>query len=74
MKVISRQAEFIEASTQEQTNDPAWFKHRKYQFTYSLCNKIGNISLKTQTELKTLAQNIDHGNRKRKHKKEYPSI
>ena len=29
LKVTSSEIEFIEASTQEQANDPAWFKYRK---------------------------------------------
>lgn len=36
LKVTSSKTEFIEASTQEQGNDPAWFKHRKYRLTASL--------------------------------------
>ena len=30
LKVTPSETEFIEASTQEQANDPAWFKYRKY--------------------------------------------
>ena len=65
LKVTSSETEFIEASTREQANNPAWFKHRKYRFTASLCNKIGDISPKTPKVLKTLAQNIFHGNEKK---------
>ena len=66
MKVASSEIEFIEASTREQTNDPAWFKHRRYRFIAPLSNKIGDTSPKTLTELKTVAQNIVHGNEKTK--------
>ena len=41
-------------------------KHRKYRFTVSLCNKIGDTSPKTPKGLKTLAQNIVHGNEKKR--------
>ena len=47
LKVTSSENEFSEASTREQANDPAGFKHRKYQFTAYLCNKIGDTSPKT---------------------------
>ena len=43
LKLRSSETEFIEASTPEQANDPAWFKHR---FTVSLCNKRGDTSPK----------------------------
>ena len=43
LKVTSSEINFIEASTREQANNPVWFKHWKYQFTASLCNKIGGI-------------------------------
>ena len=64
LKVTSSEIEFIEASTREQANYPVSFKHRRYQFTASLCNKIGNTSPKTPKRLKTLVQNIVHGNEK----------
>ena len=66
LKVTSSEIEFIEVSTQEQANDPAWFKYRKNRFTASLCNKIGDTSRRTPKGLKTLAQNIVHGNEKNK--------
>ena len=68
LKVTSSEIEFIEASTREQANNPAWFKHRKYRFAASLCNKIGDTSPKISKGLKTLAQNIAHGNKKTKKK------
>ena len=46
LKLRSSEIEFIEASTPEQADDPAWFKHRKYRFTVSLCNKRGDTSPK----------------------------
>ena len=73
LKVTSSEIEFIEASTREQANNPAWVKHRKCRFAASLCNKIGNTSPKTPKGLKTLAQNIAHGNKKTK-KTQCPSI
>ena len=66
MKVTSSEIEFIQASTREQANDLAWFKHIKYRFTASLCNKIRDTSPKTPKVLKTLAQNIVHRNKKAK--------
>ena len=47
LKVTSTEIEFIEASIQKQANDPAWFKHRRYQFTASLCSKMDNTLPKT---------------------------
>ena len=73
MKVTSSEIEFIQASTREQANDLAWFKHRKYRFTASLCSKIHDTSPKTPKVLKTLAQNFLHRNKKNK-KKQCPSI
>ena len=64
LKVTSSEIEFTEASTREQANDLAWFKYRGYQFTTSVCNKIGDISPKTAKGLKTLAQSIVHENGK----------
>ena len=64
LKVTSSKIEFTEASTREQANDPAWSKHRKYRYAASLCNKNDNNSPKTLKGLKTLAQNIVHGNEK----------
>ena len=46
LKLRSSETEFIEASTPEQANDPAWFKHKKHRFTVSLCNKRGDTSPK----------------------------
>ena len=68
LKVTSSEIEFIEASTREQANNPAWFKHRKYRFAASLCNKIDDTSPKISKGLKILAQNIAHGNKKNKKK------
>ena len=65
LKVTSSEIEFSEASTREQANDPAGFRHRKYQFTAYLCHKIGDSSPKTPKGLKTSAQNIVHGNEKK---------
>ena len=55
LKVTSSEIEFIKLSTQEEINDPAWFKHSKYRFTASLCIKIGDTSPKTLEKLKTLS-------------------
>ena len=68
LKVTSSEIQFIEASTREQANDPAWFKHRKYRFKASLCNKIGDTSPKSPKGLKTLPQNIVHANKKKEQK------
>ena len=68
LKVTSSEIEFIEASTREQANHQVWFKHRRYWFTASPCNKIGDTSPKTAKGLKTLAQNTVHGNEKSKKK------
>ena len=69
LKKTSSEIEFIEASTGEQANNSAWLKHRKYQFTASLCDEIGDTSPKTPNGLKTSAQNIVHRNEKTKTKK-----
>ena len=55
LKVTSSEIEFIKLSTQEEINDPAWFKHSKHRFTASVCIKIGDTSPKTLEKLKNLS-------------------
>ena len=64
LKEASNEIEFIEASTWEQANDLVLFKHRRYRFTASLCNEIGDTSPKTPKGSRTLAQSVVHGNEK----------
>ena len=62
LKEASNKIEFIEASTWEQANDLVLFKYRRYRFTASLCNEIGDTSPKTPKGQRTLAQSVVHGN------------
>ena len=64
LKEASNEIEFIEASTWEQANDLVLFKHRRYQFTASFCNEIGDTAPKTPKGSRTLAQSAVHGNEK----------
>ena len=51
LKEASNEIESIEASTWEQANDLVLFKHRRYRFTASLCNEIGDTSPKGREPL-----------------------
>ena len=53
LKVTSSETEFDEASMQEQANDPAWFKHRKYWFTTYLSTELAIPHQKHQKWLNT---------------------
>ena len=53
----------IEENTTNQAQNPNWFKYRQSRFTASLCNKIGDISKKTEKGLQSLAHNIVYGNK-----------
>ena len=54
----------IEEKTKEQANSKEWFEYRKYRFTASLFNQIGDFSKETAKGLNSLAQNLVFGEKK----------
>lgn len=58
----------IEVNTRDQARDANWFMYRKNRFTASICNKIGDLTKKTEKGIKTIAHNIVFGDKNEKNK------